>query len=354
MRYFYIISFLVFFSHASLANLYLFSGSNIPVLREAKPNSEVIHQLRAGETFEVIRWNHFQSRIRLPDGTEGFIERSRLESVIRQVAPDVLDPETENRENLPRPLKLTLTSDEALLIRQGAIPAIPSGGGTNNAEFSEATPTEDLTRPDDVSEDLPDQDTGEFDGNTAEEFTQREDFSRLSADRYGYLSQFGLNTWTNAIEKRKVASFMGRGYRSGNRSKGMCAQAVKESLLDSGICTSKPEGNAFETHSTGSLLRSCPKLKLRSDSTKDNPLSAADIANAPGGSIIVYSGYAGRKPHNFGHIEIKVPITTELKRKMGKDALDYQVGDYMYCSDYCRATPTIKSTNKIEAIYSLR
>jgi hypothetical protein len=349
-----ICSFLVFFTNASWANLYLFSSSDIPVLREAKQNSDVIHQLKAGETFEVIRWNHFQSRIRLSDGTEGFIERTRLESVIRQVAPDVLDPETENRENLPRPLRLTLTNDETLLIQQGAIPAISPGSGTNNAEFSEATPAEDLTRPGDVSEDLPDQDTGEFDGNTADTGTQREDFSRYTADRYAYLSQFGLNTWKNAIEKRRVARFMGRGYRSGNRSKGMCAQAVKESLIDSGMCTSKPDGNAFETHSTGSLLRSCPKLKLSKDSTKDNPLSAADIANAPGGSVIVYSGYAGRRKHNYGHIEIKVPITAELKRKMGKDALDYQVGDYMYCSDYCRATPTIKSTNKIEAIYSLR
>jgi hypothetical protein len=134
----------------------------------------------------------------------------------------------------------------------------------------------------------------------------------------------------------------------------MCAQAVKESLIDSGICTSKPDGDAFETHSTRTLLRSCPKLKLSKDATNDTPLSAADIANAPAGSVIVYSGYSGRRKHNFGHIEIKVPITAELKKKMGKDALDFQLGDYMYCSDYCRATPTIKSTNKIEAIYTLR
>lgn len=358
MKYFYIISILVFFSNASLANLYLFSGSDIPVLREAKQNSEVIHQLKAGETFEVIRWNHFQSRIRLPDGTEGFIERSRLESVIRQVAPDVLDPETENRENLPRPLKLTLTSDEFMLLHQGAIPAMQPGGGTNNAEFSEPVPSEDLSRPDDVSEDLPDQDTGEFDENTAEIGTQREDFSNLSLDRYAYLSQLGLNTWKNAIEKRKLASFMGRGYRSGNRSKGKCAQAVRETLVDSGICRDYSDNPLSEAavnmHSKNILTNSCPKLRLSKDSTEASPLSATDIANAPGGSVIVYSGYSGRKKHSFGHIEIKVPITAELKIKMGKDALDYEVGDYMYCSDFCRATPTIKSTNKIEAIYSLK
>ncbi len=337
----------------SQANLYLYSNSEIPVLREAKTNSEVIHQLKPGEAFEVIRWNHFQSRVRLSDGTEGFIERARLESVIRRVAPQVLDPETENRENLPRPLKLTITDDETLLMQQGAIPAISTGSGSGNAEFS-TQPSENITLPADVNEDLPDQDTGEFDGNSANESTQRENFSGLTLDRYSFLSQYALSSWENAIERRKVASFMGGGYRRGNRSKGKCAEAVKDTLLDAGICTTRPDGNAYETHSTGTLRRSCPKLNLSKEATDKNPLTASDIANAPGGSVIVYSGYSGRRRHSFGHIEIKVPITAELKNKMGKDALDYQVGDYMYCSDYCRATPTIKSTNKIEAIYNLR
>ncbi|MBY0386258.1 hypothetical protein K2X05_13965 [bacterium] len=146
--------------------------------------------------------------------------------------------------------------------------------------------------------------------------------------------------WSSATQRRKVADFCGGGYRSGNRSKCMCAQAAKEALVKNGVCTSYLAGHAAQTHTQGSLRRSCPNLKLAKSASARNKL-------------IVYSGYAGKVKHQHGHIEIKIPITAQLKKKMGKDGIAYEVGQYMFCSDFCRPTPTKKKTNTIEAIYTL-
>lgn len=167
------------------------------------------------------------------------------------------------------------------------------------------------------------------------------------------LTKLANEAWSEAIETRNVARFLGGGRRGGNRSKGMCAQAVKEALVDAGICTKYPSGDARNLHTSGVLKRDCPKLKLVKSASSRNKLGINDISQAPAGSVIVYSGYAGKRPHNYGHIEIKVPVTPELKQKMGRDGLSVQVGQFVYCSDFCRATPTKKSTNSVIGIYTL-
>lgn len=183
---------------------------------------------------------------------------------------------------------------------------------------------------------------------------------RLSVPRN--MAQISKSVWATATKRRRMARFMSpRGvaiYKSGNESKGMCAQATKEALVATGVCTSYPSGDAAATHTTGSLTRSCPGLKLNGATTgmKRKNMAAA-IAAAPFGSVIVYSGYAGKRPHRFGHFEIKIQVTQELVSKIRAShwkLKNIRVGDTLYCSDFCRATPTFKATNAVLGIYNMK
>lgn len=180
---------------------------------------------------------------------------------------------------------------------------------------------------------------------------------RLAGDRepadtgevdFNMVNRMANKAWTNATESRRVADFLGGGRRSGNRSKGMCAAAVQETLMDSGICQSWPGGNALNMHTSGNL-KACSHLKLS---------SYTDPHTAPVGSVIVYSGYAGSRPHHFGHIEVVIPVTAQILDRVRADSKlsgqNLHVGDRLYCSDFCRAAPTMTPNNPVAAIYTLR
>jgi hypothetical protein len=162
------------------------------------------------------------------------------------------------------------------------------------------------------------------------------------------VNKFANKAWVNATERRRVADFLGGGVRSGNRSKGMCAAAVQETLMDAGICERWPSGNALAMHTSGNL-RACPHLRKS---------SYTDPHKAPVGSVIVYSGYAGSHPHHFGHIEVVIPVTAQILARVRADpklaGQHLQVGDRLYCSDYCRAAPTMTPNNPVAAIYTMR
>ncbi|MBY0315493.1 MAG: hypothetical protein K2Q26_08240 [Bdellovibrionales bacterium] len=161
----------------------------------------------------------------------------------------------------------------------------------------------------------------------------------------GLLSRVSSQAWKQATRSRRVANFCGGGYRSGNRSKCMCAAGVADALLASGVCTTRPSSNALQMHTNGVLRRACPRLNLS---------NSRDPGRAPAGSVIVYAGHAGRRVHNFGHVEIKVPVTRELLQTMGRAGAGLREGGFMYCSDYCSPRPTLTRTNRVAAIYNLR
>ena len=151
----------------------------------------------------------------------------------------------------------------------------------------------------------------------------------LAGNARDLLAKWFRNAWNSAVKGRHVARFLGGGYRSGNRPKGMCAQAVKEALVDSGLCHGSLPGNAIDLHTKGVLKKRCPRLKYMPH--------LRDPKSAPSGAVIVYSGYAGHTRHSFGHIESKIM----------KD------GVANYCSDFCRPRPTQTSHNPVAAIYVL-
>ncbi|MBK8203001.1 MAG: hypothetical protein IPK68_11985 [Bdellovibrionales bacterium] len=92
--------------------------------------------------------------------------------------------------------------------------------------------------------------------------------------------------------------------RCGNRAKGMCYQAVKNALVDSGMTKHYLPGNhAYEAHTKGYLKRA----------GFTNFIGRHTAYNAPVGCVLVYKG--GRS----GHIETKT--------RGG------------YCSDFCRKSP---------------
>jgi hypothetical protein len=103
---------------------------------------------------------------------------------------------------------------------------------------------------------------------------------------------------------RSVRRSTGAKIRCGNRSKGMCYQAVKNALVDSGMTKHYLPGNhAYEAHTKGYLKRA----------GFTNFIGRYSAFDAPVGCVLVYSG--GRS----GHIET---------RTRGG-----------YCSDFCRKSP---------------
>ncbi|RYZ67076.1 MAG: hypothetical protein EOP05_18235, partial [Proteobacteria bacterium] len=115
-------------------------------------------------------------------------------------------------------------------------------------------------------------------------------------------------SWKNVMQPRAQK---GRRKRGGNVSKGMCYQAVKETLIEAGITKDyipgEPASGAARYMNAEKFPNGAPMFvniakDLNYDATKTPP-----------GSIIVYKG--GR----FGHVELKIKN--------------------QYCSDHCNAVP---------------
>jgi uncharacterized protein YgiM (DUF1202 family) len=174
-------------------------------------------------------------------------------------------------------------------------------------------------------------------------------------ESFNLLAKWSLDGYTEGVKTRCLANFRGgglvhghcRAWGSGNRSKGLCAAGVKEAAVLAGVCNSMPAGaSAIEMHLSGGIRRSCPKLKLS---------GYRDPRTAPPGSIVVYSGYAGKTPHHFGHIETKLLITAQVLERVKNDPEMHgaKLGQFMYCSDFCRVRPTMTRHNPVAAIYTL-
>lgn len=325
MNFKYMAFLFVLLTHSFASAYYLFAEKDIPVRGHSHPRAPVVDSIKAGETFEILKWNVHNTRIRLKDGTIGFIDKEHVAAY----APA-------NNTGVPlKPISLTTTRDKNDMYKQRPGISLDYQPQSSNAE----NPADDFYQDDSAAVD--------FDSPT-DEYKEEAEYSNTEL-----LNKLSNEAWAEAIEKRQVAQFLGGGRRGGNRSKGMCAQAAKEALVDAGVCEKYPPGNARNLHTDGTLAANCSKLKLAKAATSGKKLSVTDISQAPAGSVIIYSGYAGRRPHNYGHVEIKVPVTPELRTKMGRDGLSVQVGQFVYCSDFCRATPTKKSTNSVIAIYTL-
>lgn len=159
-----------------------------------------------------------------------------------------------------------------------------------------------------------------------------------------FLSQLALRVVSEALRGRPVAAHLcGGGWRSGNRSKCMCASANKDALVGSGACGSRPPGDAIDLRY--SLSKYCSVFH-KTGGHKASPW------NAPAGSVIIYS----TTRHRRGHMETKILVTPEILVRFGR-ALglgSVKLGQVLYCSDFCRTAPTFShGTNTVEAIYSL-
>ena len=170
---------------------------------------------------------------------------------------------------------------------------------------------------------------------------------KQTSESTSFDDQIAINAYRNAIKGRHKALFLGGAYVKGNKSKGMCAAAAKETLMDTGICKSYPQGNAYALEGLSSLVRNCGQ--------RVSKLATLDPKKAPKNSIIIYSGHAGRRVHKFGHVENKITVTKALKRAFPKDRFiqSFELGAPLYCSDFCTAKPNHKRTNPVAAIYQL-
>lgn len=130
----------------------------------------------------------------------------------------------------------------------------------------------------------------------------------LGKTRSDVFIRFLRETENEARECRRTSKSVrrrtGLKIRCGNRSKGMCYQAVKNALVDSGMTKHYLPGNhAYEAHTKGHLKRA----------GFTNKIGSHNEFNAPVGCVLVYKG--GRS----GHIETRT-----------------QGG---YCSDFCSKSP---------------
>lgn len=324
-------------SAASTGYLYSPEGT-IQVRAQGSLSAPTLAQISAGESFQITKWNRFNTRIKMKDGRIGWINRS----LVNHLAP------ADETGFLTHPLTLIASNDKshAALTSQHATrpgPAINSPStASGNSEVVGAGPTHSNDEDDYASD---------YDDNIQENGYQ----NRLLAP---LLKKVATEAWKQATTKRTVATFCGGGFRSGNRSKCSCAGGVKDTLIGSGLCKpslrnersrmSRGQGPAaIEYQRLGLLTKHCPRLKEQKN---------LNIGSAPGGSVIVYRGHAGKRVHHYGHIEIKVPVTHELLQKMGAEAsfLNVKLGDFLYCSDFCRNKPTKTATNQVAAIYTLK
>lgn len=158
-----------------------------------------------------------------------------------------------------------------------------------------------------------------------------------------------------ATKGRPVAPMCRKAYgetwREGNRSKCWCATGVKEALLATGICTSRPGGNAVDMQYT--IGSSCPSLHKTGG-------HGASPESAPFGSVIVYH----TTRHSAGHVETKIQVTAaNIMKYMAETGRQLRVGQALYCSDFCSTVPTRSyrmdkygrtvPTNFVDAIFSL-
>lgn len=175
--------------------------------------------------------------------------------------------------------------------------------------------------------------------------------NRDRAPDFNLINRLAKITWDNAVEGRVCSSVMRcRGqYVKGNRSKGYCAAALKESLVEAGLCAGYFGGHAIQLHTARLLTSTCPGFQLSGNK---------DPKKAPAASVIIYK----RSSHEYGHIEIKIPVTAQLLDIVRRDPHlkargggNLRVGDYLYCSDFCRATPTFgDKANPVVGIYTLK
>lgn len=105
----YLLFILVLFVQQISAAYYLYAEKEISVRVNSSPRSNEFYKIKTGETFEVLKWNNFNTRIRLSDGRIGFIDKSHVIAY----APD------NNTGYVVNPLKLTnmicINKDPALL-----------------------------------------------------------------------------------------------------------------------------------------------------------------------------------------------------------------------------------------------
>jgi hypothetical protein len=310
-------------SGAFAESQYLYSGVDIPVRSTSSPRSDIMDTIKAGETFQIEKWNRFNTRIRMSDGRIGWIDKD----FVSYIAPD------NDTGFLPRPLSLVSTHDKTYIPKDGE----------RNSDYRHYT---DGSRSEVVSA-TPEDDPGAQDIDQQDLDKGKEE---VSADISDFMKKLGVDAWYEATKQRKRANYLrrkgGPTYASGNVSKGMCAGAAMDTAVRSGLCSSRPTApDAYHLYLNHRIEASCPKLKLT---------GKLDPWAAKGASIIIYKGYAGSTPHNYGHVEIKVPVTAELKAKMGGQGRNLKVGEFMYCSDFCAPAPTKRPHNSVVAIYSLR
>jgi hypothetical protein len=303
------------------ASKYIYSEGPIAFRSRGSLSAPTTGYIKPGENFTILKWNRHNTLIRTPDGQRRWIDKA----LVQHLAPQ------NDTGFLSKPLEVVGTNDKTLDTQSNQV---------RSASIQTQKPAQTTN-----------DDNGEVVTSRAEnDYIQKYDDN---GQENGYLDRalapkldnLVKQTWKKATQRRTIADFCGGGYRSGNRSKCMCAQAVKEALVASKVCTRYPSGHARETHTTGSIKKSCPGLGLT---------GKLDPWKALGGSVIVYSGYAGKTPHNYGHIEIKIPVTAQLLKQMGKQSGGAKIGDFMYCSDFCRTRPTKVATNKVIAIYQLK
>lgn len=116
----------------------------------------------------------------------------------------------------------------------------------------------------------------------------------------------------------------GKRKRGGNVAKGMCYQAVKETLRDAGLTKEYPWIEKAED--AAPYLRKQTYASGKPMFLDIAPRVSFDANAAPPGSIVVYKG--GR----YGHIEMKI--------------------ENQYCSDHCNAVPMDeKLPRKVIAIF---
>jgi len=305
---------------------YLYSSVDIPVHQTADPSSPVMYTIHEHDGFQIEKWNNYNTRIRLPDGRLGWIDKD----YVSYLAP-ANDP-----GYLPQPLGLVSTHDQTYKPSSTEYLNTYNGNnadGNGSGEVVTGQPEDSVTA-DDIDPDV----------------VAPGHEEALNGVDDDFMTNLGLDVWKEATRTRRRASYLrahgGAEYGSGNVSKGMCAAAAMDAMKSSGLCRVRPSSpDALHLFTAGAINKNtCPRLHLTG---KLNPY------NAPGASVIVYRGYAGHIRHNFGHVEIKIPVTQALKTRMGHQAANLKVGDFLYCSDFCSPHPTMRPTNAVVAIYSL-
>lgn len=281
------------------ASQYFYSPKEISVRSEPKRNGAQLTTLKPGDEFKIIKWNSFNTRIRLSNGREGFIDKEL-------VAHLAANPNSTGR--LASPIELTLTSDASNVQNDGGGQiSVATVGGEGGSEVTN---------------------NGESEVDT------------LIADSDpSATARFAKATIAAALKKRAVATTCGKGSLSGNKSKCMCAAAVKEAMVSAGLCEKYPPGHAINLHTDSNLTNSCRNMKFVGT---QGPRSVKD------GCVIVYKNHNG-KTKKFGHVETKLTVTSAIKQQL-KGQLNVNIGQVIFCSDYCSSNSGLDSTTRKRSV----